>query len=68
MRKALRLKPGTRIEVRGWGTSFDDFSVPAKIDRVRKLSLPIPAGFQPIVFADGRKTDCYKGRYCRPSP
>ncbi len=47
---ARKLKAGTRIEVSGFGLDNRERWEGARIGRVQKFMLPLPAGFHPVTF------------------
>ena len=49
------MKPGTRIEVRGFTIDNRECWYPAKAGMVRAAMLPLPEGYIPVTFDDGGK-------------
>lgn len=58
----MKLKTGTRIEVRGWYLAFNETWEPAKIGRWHPSYRDVekPAGYHPVTFADGAKLLCHE--------
>lgn len=57
------MKPGTRIEIRGTNIDGTAAWYPAKIGRIRKEYLPIPAGYHPVTYPDGGKLLVHENRF-----
>lgn len=59
----MKIKAGTRIEVRGFDFAMNDRWEPARIARTMAYMQPLPAGYHPVKFSDGGVLLVHENRF-----